>query len=170
MTAQHLFLQQLPQIANLRSLYIPQLVGNRGSRHPTEKEFILQIVDVVILRREIQLTYVGLGSKCYEIAEVDQSDGVNNRTHNDTSQAVSVDNDDHIDGTSDGDETEEEDDEGNNSSPDGDDESAGGASEDDRSEAGSDAPAKKPPPQLRLREILYYDDRVELFRARHGKL
>ncbi|KAI3343092.1 hypothetical protein F4824DRAFT_444474 [Ustulina deusta] len=167
----HTFLQKLPQLANLRSLYIPQMLDRHSSSAPLAKELALQIVDIISLRREIRLAYVGLWNKCFEITE--HSDSVNNRFQDDDDHAISVGDADHIGGNSEGDDDTEDDenDDGNDSFLDADD-FVEETSDDGESEADSfvEAAAGKPPPRLRLREILYYDDKVELFRARHGKL
>ncbi|KAI1277193.1 hypothetical protein F5Y07DRAFT_364357 [Xylaria sp. FL0933] len=165
----HTFLQQLPQLANLRSLYIPQMASLYGPTPPVPKELALQIVDIISLRREIRLAYVGLWGSCFEITE--QSDRVNSRVQ-DGDHAVSVGDANHIDGNSEGDDdTEDENEIDNDSFSDADDDFIE-TSDDGESEADSfaEAATNKPPPRLRLREILYYDDKVELFRARHGKL
>ncbi|KAI0426648.1 hypothetical protein F5Y09DRAFT_318294 [Xylaria sp. FL1042] len=164
----HTFLQQLPQLANLRSLYIPQMASLYGPAPPSPKEMALQIVDIISLRREIRLAYVGLWNKCFEITE----QSVNNRFQDDDDHAISVGDADHIDGNSEGDDdTEDENENDNDSFLDADDDFVE-TSDDGESEADSfaEAATNKPPPRLRLREILYYDDKVELFRARHGKL
>ncbi|KAI0974414.1 hypothetical protein F4678DRAFT_422557 [Xylaria arbuscula] len=168
----HTFLQQLPQLANLRSLYIPQMLGHYGATPPVAKELALQIVDIISLRREIRLAYVGLWGKCFEITE--RREDVNHRFQDDDDQAISVGDIDHIDGHSEGDDDTEDDDndDGNDSFLGADDDFMEETSDDGESEADSfvGVEANKAPPRLRLREILYYDDKVELFRARHGKL
>ncbi|KAJ3569081.1 hypothetical protein NPX13_g6202 [Xylaria arbuscula] len=167
----HMFLQQLPQLANLRSLYIPQMLDRR-STPPAAKELALQIVDIISLRREIRLAYVGLWDKCFEITE--HSSCLNNSFQDNDDHAISVTDTDHIGGNSDGDDDTEDDDndDGNDSFMDGDSDFMEEVSEDADSESESFAggAANRPQPRLRLREILYYDDKVELFRARHGKL
>ncbi|KAH8166913.1 hypothetical protein CIB48_g1354 [Xylaria polymorpha] len=167
----HTLLQQLPQMANLRSLYIPQMLDRHPRPPPAPKELALQIVDIISLRREIQLAYVGLWRKCFEITEVEHNGSDNNRFQDDNDHAVPVDDVDHIDGNSEGDDMTDEDEE---IEPfmDVEDEFTEEGSDDDQSEADSftGETANNALPRLRLREILYYDDKVELFRARHGKL
>ncbi|KAI0535709.1 hypothetical protein GGR58DRAFT_478206 [Xylaria digitata] len=169
----HIFLQQLPQLANLRSLYIPHMIDRRSvSPLPVAKELALQIVDIISLRKEICLAYVGLWDKCFEIAEVEHGDSANNRFQDDDDHTISLDDADHVYVNSEGDDDTEDDenDDGDDSFMDADEDLA--ETSDNESEADSfvGAAANKPPPRLRLREILYYDDKVELFRARHGKL
>ncbi|KAF2963892.1 hypothetical protein GQX73_g9686 [Xylaria multiplex] len=169
----HIFLQQLPQLANLRSLYIPHMIDRRSvSPLPVAKELALQIVDIISLRKEICLAYVGLWDKCFEITEVEHGDNANSRFQEDDDHTVSMDDADHDYVNSEGDDDTEDDenDDGDDSFMDADEDFA--ETSDNESEADSfvGAAANKPPPRLRLREILYYDDKVELFRARHGKL
>lgn len=158
-------------MANLRSLYIPQMLDRHPRPPPAPKELALQIVDIISLRREIQLAYVGLWRKCFEITEVEHNGSDNNRFQDDNDHAVPVDDVDHIDGNSEGDDMTDEDEE---IEPfmDVEDEFTEEGSDDDQSEADSftGETANNALPRLRLREILYYDDKVELFRARHGKL
>ncbi|KAJ8132600.1 hypothetical protein O1611_g1023 [Lasiodiplodia mahajangana] len=163
----HTLLQRLPQMANLRSLYIPYMLGHHSRPVPAAKELALQIVDVISLRREIRLAYVGLWHKCFEVTEVEGgSSAQDNNDH-----FIYADSVDH----SDEDETDEdEEDPINNTLFGGDfmDEFVEEGTDDSQSEADSfiEETTNKPLPRLRLREILYYDDKVDLFRARHGKL
>lgn len=147
----------------------------------------MQVVDIVTLRPEIEICYLGIQTKCFEILE-------NNRHHDDpptflyhdstTSPANAgpgnvvmggpdedsdADDDDHeVDDDDDGDGTaagvppttdpdETESDVGDESNGDSDDEAYG-----------SDGGKKRQ--RLRLREILFYDDKVSVFKARHGRL
>jgi cobalamin biosynthesis protein CobT len=144
---------------------------------PETKELALQIVDVISLRREIRLAYVGLKDMCFEIAEVEHSNSAGHRSQdNNNNHSPFVDDADHSNGNSEGDEQtdddDDEDDDDNDLFVDGEDDFAEEASDDAQSEADSfiAEAANRPLPRLRLREILYYDDKVELFRARHGKL
>ncbi|KAI0417393.1 hypothetical protein F5X98DRAFT_387126 [Xylaria grammica] len=170
----HTFLQQLPQLANLRSLYIPDMIDRRSVvALPAAKELALQIVDVISLRKEIRLAYVGLWDKCFEITEVEHSDSANNRFQDDDDHAVSVDDGDHVYlGNSEGDDDteDEENDDGDDSLMDGDEDFTETSDNESDADSFAEATTNKPSPRLRLREILYYDDKVELFRARHGKL
>ncbi|KAI0468603.1 hypothetical protein F4859DRAFT_194159 [Xylaria cf. heliscus] len=164
----HALLQRLPQMANLRSLYIPRMINRHSSSLSSAKGLALQIVDICSLRREIRLAYVGLGDKCFEITEVEHNSRGNNQDDND--HAVPVDDVDHINDNSEGDDMTDDDEE---IEPfmDAEGEFTDEVSDDDQSEADSFTEATNNSlPRLRLREILYYDDKVELFRARHGKL
>ncbi|KAI0879343.1 hypothetical protein GGS24DRAFT_439020 [Hypoxylon argillaceum] len=176
----HPLLQRLPQMANLRSLYFPHMLDHHSNPSLEPKELALQIVDIISLRREIQLAYVGLWHKCFEIAEIKHSNSDRNRSQDNHNQSPHADDADHSEGDSDGEEQttddEDEDDDdvlfGVGDGGGGGDDLAEEASDDDQSEADSliEEAANEPLPRLRLREILYYDEKVELFRARHCKL
>ncbi|KAI0113964.1 hypothetical protein GGR51DRAFT_504993 [Nemania sp. FL0031] len=162
----HTLLQRLPQMANLRSLYIPYMIDHHHARPvPVAKELALQIIDVISLRREIRLAYVGLWHKCFEITEVE--DGSSAQDYNDQSGFS-----DSVDHSDDDDTDEDEEDHINELFGEPIDGFAEEGSDDSQSEPDSfiEEMANKSPPRLRLREIFYYDDKVDLFRARHGKL
>ncbi|KAI0596975.1 hypothetical protein F4775DRAFT_561883 [Biscogniauxia sp. FL1348] len=184
----HPFLQRLPNIPQLRSLYITHTLEHMtGIFEP--KELALQIVDIITLRPEIQLCYVGIGSKCFEILETRRNDNAssmpdtNGHHHSGPGAIVMGGGEDDEEGGSDGDEeTEEEEeeeeeededdanDEITNASPtDGEDDFTE-VSDDTESEADSSRDVGESVPRLRLREILFYDDKVAIFKARHGKL
>ncbi|KAI1433024.1 hypothetical protein GGR50DRAFT_670924 [Xylaria sp. CBS 124048] len=157
----HTFLQRLPQLESLCALYIPNMLGNyEGRSLPPPKEFALNIVDAISLRREIRLVYIGLWHKCFEITEVAYNDSSNN-TSQDVGHAMSV--DEAPDNATD-------DMEDNNVLTDVDDESMDEMPDDVASEPDSFVEDEENKPRLGLREILYCDDRVGLFQARHGKL
>ncbi|QSZ28831.1 hypothetical protein DSL72_003336 [Monilinia vaccinii-corymbosi] len=174
----HHFLQRLPQVPHLRSLSIPFIADHITPLYDP-KELAHQILDVIFLRPEVELCYVGISHKCFEILE--------NRTHEElhpshdphTSAAhggpITDDEEDEDDGDDEGD--EEEDDNGTAIAPldpdetedelsDGDDD---GESDDDSWDGASDCDGKGKV-RLRLREILFYDDKVAIFKARHGRL
>ncbi|KAI1501694.1 hypothetical protein F5X99DRAFT_381394 [Biscogniauxia marginata] len=184
----HPFLQRLPNIPQLRSLYITHTLEHMaGAFEP--KELAFQIVDIITLRPEIQLCYVGIGNKCFEILETRRNDNSNSASesnshhHHGHGVIVMEEEDDDEDGGSEGDEEteeeEEEDDEDedgdandeitNTSPTDGEDDFTE-VSDDAESEADSSRDVGELVPRLRLREILFYDDKVAIFKARHGKL
>lgn len=147
----------------------------------------MQVVDIVTLRPEIEICYMGIQSKCFEILENRHHDdppnflyhdsttspanagpgGVGMGDADDDSDAEDDDDDEHDDDDDDGDTAagvppatdadETESDMGEESNTESDDEAGG-------SEDG------KKKPKLRLREILFYDDKVSVFKARHGRL
>ncbi|KAI0400509.1 hypothetical protein F4802DRAFT_601901 [Xylaria palmicola] len=170
----HMFLQQLPQMANLHSLYLRQIIEwDRRDRRalPEGKEFVRQIAGVVGLRREMRLAHVGLLDQCFELVEADDhDDDINNSSQDGNGHVAGVldawgigengvaDNDTDTDGT----------DIGVFAGPD--DEFAEETSDDGESEADSFAEAIANRPGVRLRETPFIDETVEIFRARHGTL
>ncbi|KAL8904106.1 MAG: hypothetical protein Q9207_003497 [Kuettlingeria erythrocarpa] len=176
----HFLLQRLPQVSQLRSLYIRQLGNHPYGNHLSSKELALQIMDIVSLRPEMELCYLAIVNKCFELLEGTQDDDSTSRVHHSTTTPASPDLDDtnssDEDSNDDGEDDDDDDDDVNDTQTAG--EPAGNDSDND-SQAGSmdlsedelaglDGQAK--PPQLKLREILFYDDKVSIFKARHGRL
>ncbi|KAF2838522.1 hypothetical protein M501DRAFT_1004266 [Patellaria atrata CBS 101060] len=180
----HYFLQTLPMIPHIRSLYIPHVAdhayGNNINNDPTE--LAMQVVDIVTLRRDIEICYMGIGEKCYEILEnkipttgrhdgsFSSVDGPPNTVQNTYPMHHAIVEDDE---TEDEDDEDEDDDHG-----DGIEDSEGAndsESEEEEQESDDDSfytqeEERRGPPRLRLREILFYDDKVAIFKARHGRL
>ncbi|CAD0114294.1 unnamed protein product [Aureobasidium uvarum] len=161
----HFFLQHLPALSKLRSLYIPYIVnysqGGSGSRMDT-RELALQVVDVAALRPELEICYVGIMKKCFEIFE--QKPGSQTTDHSGAGvddDSGSEDEDDNDDEAS----ADEDDDDGDDSN----DTASDTTDHYEDSELGS-SEHENDSPALRLREILYYDDKVSVFKARHGRL
>jgi len=170
----HHFLQRLPFIPHIRSLYIPYIADHAHGSNIDPRELAYQILDIVHLRPEIELCYMGLSTKCFEILENRPSnydlrhDGMHSDTNgtgytthdpmlsDDESEATEDEDDDDLDDgvAGVGDETESE------PSDDGD-----GDSDDE-----SFLQDSHKGPKLRVREILFYEERVEAFRRRHGVL
>ncbi|KAL9591920.1 MAG: hypothetical protein Q9179_007241 [Wetmoreana sp. 5 TL-2023] len=141
-------------------------------------------MDVVALRPDVELCYLGIANKCFEIMEGISSD--DEALSRNGSAAVSAhlgpDSIDSSDEDSD-DGDDDEDDDGNpgpvmgtDVSPTAEDsmgEDSGSENErlvgdsDDESENLDNSPRQ---PKLRLREILFYDDKISIFKARHGRL
>lgn len=185
---QHYFLQRLPQIPQLRSLYVPHIADHVYAHHLDAKELALQVVDIVTLRPEIEICYLGIQSKCFEILE-------NNRHHNDppaflyhdstTSPAnagpggVGMGDPDEDSDADDDDHDDDDDDDDDEAAagvppPTDPDETESDLGEDSNADSDDDAygsdDGKRRPMKLRLREILFYDDKVSVFKARHGRL
>ncbi|KAK4611612.1 hypothetical protein CLAFUW4_13150 [Fulvia fulva] len=162
----HFFLQHIPSIPHLRSLYLPFLADHVHGANLDPRELALQIVDIVALRSEVELCYMGIANKCFEILEnragesrTESSLGVHPSMDPD---AASDDGDD-----DDGDDDEEDDDE------DEVEEEVETESEDEEIEEESDdedGVDGRAVGRLRLREILFYDDKVAIFKGRHGRL
>ncbi|KAI0383766.1 hypothetical protein F5Y04DRAFT_249646 [Hypomontagnella monticulosa] len=172
----HPFLQRLPNIPQLRSIHITHIDGHIAG----PKELAFQLVDIITLRPEIQLCYVGIGTKCFEILETRPSDsnsstmGLGGNHHG--NGAIVIDMDDDNDDESDADEETEDDDDVNDNNTNATPADLG----DDMTEVSDDAESETDSLQesdpvgsaarLRLREILFYDDKVAIFKARHGRL
>lgn len=175
-------------MTQLRSLHIPYMADHvMGNFEP--KELVMQVADIITLCPEIQLCYVGISTKCFEIMEQRASDlagsgllngnggaanGVNGHGPNMDQPPVEVDeatDEDENDTEDNSDDPDDSDDEGTPTSPTDPDETQ---SEEHHSDEDSDdddsfvEPAAKT--RLRLREILFYDDKVAIFKARHGRL
>lgn len=138
------------------------------------RELAYQILDIVHLRPEIELCYMGLMSKCFEILENRPSnydlrhDGMmadgpgaayvahDSMLSDDESEATEEDEDDEDDSgvAAAGEETESE------------------PSDDGQTESDTESFVHESHrgPKLRVREILFYEERVEAFRRRHGVL
>ncbi|KAH7394045.1 hypothetical protein DE146DRAFT_115909 [Phaeosphaeria sp. MPI-PUGE-AT-0046c] len=171
----HHFLQRLPYIPHIRSLYIPFIADHAHGSNIDPRELAYQILDIVHLRPEIELCYMGLMSKCFEILENRPSnydlrhDGMmadgggsgyvahDSMLSDDESEATEDDDDDDADDSgvvAGGEETESE------------------PSDDGEVESDNESFVHESHrgPKLRVREILFYEERVEAFRRRHGVL
>ncbi|QIX00998.1 hypothetical protein AMS68_006515 [Peltaster fructicola] len=156
----HFFLQHLPSVPHLRSLYMPFIADHVHGADVDPKELALQIVDIVALRPEVEICYMGIANKCFEILENrhgwdTRPESAYGHLSNDLSSSDHGDDDD--DPADDDDEPNEDDRDDTESEISGDD------ADSDIVEASNHA-------RLRLREILFYDDKVAVFRARHGRL
>ena len=168
----HFFLQRLPCIPHLRSLHIPHVSGLVHGRNPDSRELALQILDVVALRPELELCYLGIRIKCFEILEyaAGQKPSI--------SDLASASHGSGIGGDSEND--SDDDDEGQHSASDNGGEEAGsemgstreeGDTDDDDDQAEEhDQCTRRAEKVFKLREILFYDDKVSIFKARHGRL
>lgn len=173
----------------LRSLYIHYV---RGGPHITAyeaKEMAQQIVNTVILRPEIEMCYVGVLNKCFELLEdggvsdgsEELSDG--GETPNAAlggahgtgaavpAAAAGADSaDEDSDGGDEEDEDEDEDEEDDADETDTDADAAGAEKDLSEDEEWGSREKGDKGVRVRLREILFYDDKVAVFRARGGKL
>ncbi|KAL2020660.1 hypothetical protein VTK56DRAFT_8056 [Thermocarpiscus australiensis] len=242
----HTFLQRLPNMPQLRSLNIPHVADYpTGSFEP--RELAHQITDIITLRPEIRLCYIGIGSKCFEVLEhrelgvglnakaarssspampspTNGANGMLNGTlsNNNTNAGPTADQEGLDDTTSDeedgaedeeqadgeggeSDQNEEEDADDEDDEEEDDDDDDGNTpttatSDPDETQSDNEAPSPagaggvggggsaggeveegdedddgfvepdRGGIRLKLREILFYDDKVAIFRARHGKL
>lgn len=139
------------------------------------KELALQLVDIVAIRPEIEICYMAFATTCFELLENRNRDGSScSRFDSSTTPAHAGPG-----GVYDSDEDDannEDDDDDNSDAPI---DPAQGSAEDSESGAetgstgGSDeyvSEWEKRRPIFKLREILFYDDKVSIFKARHGQL
>lgn len=153
-----------------------------------------QIVNTVILRPEIEMCYVGVLNKCFELLEDSASETSEDLSDSDTAHvapgvhgssgapvvaaavaaaaaaAVVDSGDEDSDGGDEDDEEEEDGEEDEEEDGDETDTDADGGGEKDLSEDEEWGKEKCGRVRVRLREILFYDDKVAVFRARSGKL
>lgn len=143
----------------------------------------MQMTDIITLRPEVQLCYVGISNKCFEILENRPSDFSSTcHLHGSSGNAHPVNGDasmNHapvvVEDATDEDDTEDDDnededsqDEGTPTSPTEPEEAQSEHSYDDSDD--DSFVESVPQTRLRLREILFYDDKVAIFKARHGRL
>ena len=150
----HFFLQRLPGATQIRSLHIAHIAEHV---HGTvdSREVALQVLDIVSLRSDLELCYLGIQKQCFEMLEYDASQRASSLSgeggsnfqsgldsdENDEVEVHAIHDDSDLDmGSGEGEESEDEDADGKQKS------------------------------SFRLREILFYDDKVSIFRARHGRL
>lgn len=158
-------------------MYIPQIADHPHGANLDVRDLALQVVDIVTLKSEIELCYMGIGAKCFEILESKPTQYDYGEYHADgTSGAAGyaalvegdITDDDEGDIDDDGDDVVEEDD---GLDDDLDDLGLGGDDEDSEDDEFFDeVHGGKRGNKLKLREILFYDDKVSIFKARHGKL
>jgi hypothetical protein len=177
----HHFLQRLPLIPHIRSLYIPFIADHVFGNNLDPRELAMQILDIVHLRPEIEICYMGISTKCFEILE-------NRPSNYDLPQDGSPEGGDApvgppgigyiapdtqltSDDESDATEDEEEDLEDIEASADGD-ETSSEMSDDPHDDSDDDSflHDDRKGARLRIREILFYEEKIETLRARHGTL
>lgn len=186
----HHFLRRLPGLPQLRSLYVPHVRGAVQVPAAISKEMAWQVLDVVTLRPEVGICYVAVGSNCFELLEEDEE---GDDPEDEDEPTVDVyEYDDDGEGDEDGDEGEDEEEfhdaaDGGPSSgsldwlkDDGDTslesgglsgEDEGGLSPSSGSKGGKGSgKSQQQQTRIRIQEILFYEDRVAIFRARAGRL
>ena len=162
----HFFLQRLPQIPHLRSLYVPYIADHPYGGSLDVKDFAMSAIDVVALRPEVELCYVGIKEKCFEILEM--KEGKNSKDG-----AGPIDDDDDAEAHQDHSSDDDDDSEDGDSSPvtpaaqttQGMDSDVDPLTDEEPDPVGGGTKLK-----LKLREILFYEDRISVFKARHGRL
>lgn len=148
------------------------------------------MVDIITLRPDIQLCYVGISTKCFEILEskpaeesgasttsvaadhgvVGHESGVDGEDDDEEDEVATDDDDTASQVDEDTSEEETDDTPGNAVHADDSQSEASAAQDSDDDESMRDADYGTSRPRLRLREILFYDDKVAIFKARHGRL
>ena len=173
----HFFLQRLPNIPHLRSLYIPYIADHPHGNNLDVRDFAMSAIDVVALRPEVELCYLGIKDKCFEVLETkgnkNSKDGVGSASGNTGGGDTDDDDDaevhhDHSDDEDDDDEDSEDDDPAPvtpaTQTQGGVDSDIDPITDDDETDhVGTKI-------KLKLREILFYEDRISIFKARHGRL
>ncbi|CAK7271037.1 hypothetical protein SEPCBS57363_004410 [Sporothrix epigloea] len=194
----HTFLQRLPGLPQLRSLHILN-IADHVVENLSMYDLAMQITDVVTLRPETPLCFVAICDKCYEIVESRGSDTTGDEADEPgESGSVHGANNVSIDGGSDSSSSAASDDEDEDANEDNDsdgdiDVGVGGgnagangmqvmlsaehdsdADVSDSSESDQDSQLLEGdgprPMRLRMREIFFYDEKVAIFKARHGRL
>jgi len=185
----HYFLTRLPLMPQLRSLYIHYVRGGPHISDFESKEMAQQIVNTVILRPEVELCYVGVLNKCFELLEDGGPDDPETEPdiHSVTAQhappgatgvpgspaigmtvvPIAISSEDEDSDAEEEDEEEDEEDEEDGDETDTDEVVGDKYLSDDEDWTGKSSDKGI---RVRLREILFYDDKVAVFRARHGKL
>jgi nucleosome binding factor SPN SPT16 subunit len=162
----HYFLQRLPYISQLRALHIPHIISPSQTQLEL-KELALQVLDIVTLRPEINLSYIGIRDKCYEILE-GKGGEYDSASTDDTHNEGFVPGAENWTGSDTNDDDSNEDDEESRIEYQSDMSEDNLRSLDD--DDGSDYDYGRSRVSFRLREILFYDDKIAIFKARHGVL
>lgn len=180
-TGWHYFLKRLPNATSLRSLHISHIAHHPFGRQYDREEIARSILNIIAVRPEIELCYFGIERKCYEILEYTSQAPrhavtISNRlgTVGSTTHSI-VDNDEedgdedegdaaqHVNHFATPDLSDEDDEEGNSNT-------SSNVDDTDDDEEPSDENLVQREPEFTLREILFYDDKISIFKARHGKL
>ncbi|KAK6381979.1 hypothetical protein LTS17_003864 [Exophiala oligosperma] len=182
----HHFLRRLPNATTLRSLHISHIAEHvNGTVH--SRDAALQVLDIVALRPELELCYLGIQTHCYEILEYANTrkgpvltgpNGSGSGGH--SGEDVDTDQDA---GPAGGDahptpqghhhshRFSHDDDEDGDMDDTSDFEVVSSSDEEMTDEEGlQGSNSNVPKPTWRLREILFYDDKISIFKARHGRL
>lgn len=155
----HHFLQRLPNMPRLYALYLTH-IGNTVQRDL--KELALQVLDIVSIRPDLKITYIGLQAKCYQILEGGR-DG--SEPEFDESHAADHHSNADEDGISEDDSMGPTGDDHDFHAPDDSDRLSSDLSDGYDSEQEDESVSRV---RFRLQEILFYDDKISIFKARHG--
>ena len=168
----HFFLQHLPCIPQLRSLYIPHISEHVHGRNLDSRESALQVLDVVALRPELELCYLGIQTKCFEILEyaAGHKPSVSDLASASHGSGVGGDSEDDSDNEEGGPHSSSEHGGEEIGSEVSSTREEGDLDEDEEQDGEVDRYSRRKAKVFKLREILFYDDKVSIFKARHGKL
>lgn len=173
----HFFLQKLPQIPHLRSIYLPYIADHPSGNSFSCREAAMGAVDVVAIRPDVQLCYLGIRNKCFEILEKKQKP--KSSTHGAaTDDAESDDDSDEHDSNDEDNDSDGSVDPSTAPAPaptpavhnDGDSDADYTPDTDDDEDARTSSSGGGRKIKYKLREILFYDDKISIFKARHGRL
>ena len=166
----------MPQV---RSIHVHHMADSTHGHQPRDKALALQVMDLVTLRPEVELCYLGIVEKCFEILEGTYNDDGTVSFHNSGTGPVPGLGSTSVPDEESDDEEEWEDD----NVADWDDPTHlaegplqnGGSDSEDEGFRGSDNESEcedegKKRPMMKLREIVFYDAKISIFKARHGKL
>ncbi|KAF2197305.1 hypothetical protein GQ43DRAFT_484248 [Delitschia confertaspora ATCC 74209] len=174
----HYLLQRLPLIPHVRSLYIPFIADHAHGNNIDPRELALQIVDIVHLRPEVEVCYIGIMTKCFEILENRPS---NYDLRNDGMGADGPLGGGYVvhdppglmsDEESETTEDEEEEDLDDGAGPVAEAEDTESEISDEHDDSDGDdsfLQEEQKGPKFRIREILFYEN-IDIFAARHGRL
>lgn len=140
------------------------------------KELALQLVDIVAIRPEIEICYMAFATTCFELLENRNRDGSScSRFDSSTTPAhagpggvYDSDEDDANNEDDDDDSTSDAPVDPGLESPEDSESDAETGSTGESDEYPSEWESRRP--IFKLREILFYDDKVSIFKARHGQL
>lgn len=158
---------------HIRSIYLRHGADHPHEQHFNAKELALQLMDIVSIRPEMELCYLGIANKCFEIIEGEEAalpvHGSLTAAANPGLEYATSTDEDSDEGEDDDDDDENEDGQTAHAPDDSDVDSQPERVEFSEDEGtGLDGFAKLP--RLELREILFYDDKISIFKARHSKL
>jgi hypothetical protein len=150
-------------------MYIPHIVGHPHGGNLDIQETVLHVVDIVSLRPEMELCYVAIGGKCFEILERNGPLPRRRPTYSASPHHSARQEADDDEEEEDGEEEEamSEEEEGD-ALTDGEEEEAS-EGEVGESSDGESSVSWSGTRRLWLQEILFYD-KITIFKARHGKL
>ena len=174
----HWLLQQLPKMQGLRSLYVPTIADHVWGSHFSVRDIAMGVLNVIDLRRECELSYLAIMNKCYEIVEATGKPkryrrGSSGHQYYDDSDADSS-SEEATPHASDSEDMTDDEGNGGTTGANGHAAMESSVGVDGEHETSSDEDTNdrvmKQLPKLKMREILFYDEKVSIFKARHAKL